>query len=185
MQNIKISLLLILFASVVCAPAVLARDYEKVDPPQSRALYLSGVYKRGHDLTEPRAKSGEYLKTDDAGVLVFYPGAAFYWRILPLKPIPDGYIIRTTWPNPASPDQPLINTLDAEVDEATYKEYIFMPTSPDFIDGLERHGIYEFKAELLTSEESDEPVEVLIQKVRSYVITKDGEVWVYGGMPKR
>lgn len=125
----------------------------------------SGIYQKGHDLTEPRPKSGEYLRVTDGGVVILAAGAGLYVRTEVIK----------------KPEQELFVTIDYE-DPLRGKishTMSFPPTArilefsaPRFQKGLVPYQKYRAVIKIWPNKDASSPIETIIQDIRSYVDTR-------------
>ena len=142
--------------------------------PIKYPVFISGVHTYGSDVTEPRLVKGQYLKVNSAGILVIPEGAGFFVNAeLIQKPVSKLYF-QIEYPNPADLSHPL---LQKAYYEEGVREYRF--GSPDVIWALAGYRNYTIKISVYEDETATQPLEVLKQRVRSYVDTLGGNVLIY------
>lgn len=143
--------------------------------PIKYPVFISGVHTHGSDVTEPRLVRGKYLKVNSAGILLIPEGAGFFVNAELISKATSNLYFKIEYPNPAESGHPLVQ--EAHYQEGV-REYKF--GSPDIIWSLEGYRNYTIKISLYENEDASQPLEVLRQKVRSYVSTLGGKVLIYG-----
>lgn len=166
MNKFFASLLIIVLAS--CAPTL--REFT----PSSKNTLISGVYKSGSNMTEPRPVESKYLKVNTGGVVIIRAGAGLFLNVaVKEKPTKDLYLV-IEYENPQDPNAPLVN------DQVFFKnaeKFVF--SSPSTIRGLKSFGDYKITVKIYDSKQKKELLDTLTQKVRSYANTTTDKVFVY------
>ena len=139
-----------------------------------RPFYVTGTYKAGSNVTEPRPRESRFFRTDHAGFVVLENGAAYYIVARVLKHPPTNYQLRVQYENPQDKTRPFVTTGELR---PTMDGILFR--SPDVVWGIRNWGDYTIRIDLFTSPESMEPIDTLIQPVRSYVDTTTAEVRIF------
>ena len=141
-----------------------------------QVLLISGVYEKGHNVTEPRPITSKYFKTTFGGFKSFdntagYLLVAEIWKH-PTKRLYTKFIIE----NPLDRSKPVI-----------YSHYID-PSTPDTrveygpVSGLEIYKDYTIEIVAYDDEKMTRKVDHLVQKIRSYVDTTGPVLLMKNGM---
>ena len=154
-------------ASAHAATWVPVKNYRFEYPVQ-----ISGTYRQGSNVTEPKPVKSKYLEVITGGAVLIERGAGLFLRAKPTPDAPKNLYYTIEYPNPADPSHPLVNDF---LDES-YAEFSF--SSPDIIKGLWGYYTYEITVKIFAKKESAEPMDVLKQNVRSYVDTQ-GETLIF------
>jgi hypothetical protein len=142
----------------------------------SGARLISGIYAKGHNLTEPRPKSSKFMKMVEAGFLVVPGYEAYYAEIEISKELPKPYFLRASFEDPQHRDAPFIE--EAEI--ADPPSPIPMRHGP--VKGLKMSHDYTITIEIFRKQGDAEPIDRIVQKVRSYIDTTGPVIKVKGGM---
>lgn len=126
---------------------------------------LFGVYEPGHDLTEPRPRKSEYLETKSGGVLVLPDGAGLFLFARVIKRPASELYITVEYENPQG-GAPLTNDMRFET-----KAQEFGFSAPSLQPGLRRYATYTITVKIWEKKGGAQPIDTLVQKVRSYVDT--------------
>ncbi len=141
---------------------------------------IPGTYLSGSNLTEPRPTESAMLRLVSAGTVVLENGAGLY-AVLEFKaPRTREYYVRSTWPDPLDPEQPIVNGAVVPIELSE-----FGLSSPRVISGLEIYKNYKIEIAVFESEDAIEPVDVLEQKLRSYVDTHGIPTMIHGRLRPR
>ena len=126
---------------------------------------LFGVYEPGHDLTEPSPRKSEYLETKSGGVLVLPDGAGLFLFARVIKRPASELYITVEYENPQG-GAPLPNDMRFET-----KAQEFGFSAPSLQPGLRRYATYTITVKIWEKKGAAQPIDTLVQKVRSYVDT--------------
>lgn len=172
----KIKNLIIALILTTITGCGLAPKYE-VFKPTSKMTLISGTYKRGANVTEPRPVEGKYLKVQHGGVIIIPSGAGFYINTTVKKsPKKDLYIV-IEYENPNDKSKPLTND---QKFLKTSKGFYF--TSPSVINGIRGYESYEINVKIYDSKKKDRLLDQFTQKFRSYVDTTTNQILIKTGM---
>ena len=176
MKSKKIKILILTFLSLIVFNPVAFGDWVPVDKYDlSYPIFISGTKIKGvSNITEPQAQKGEYLEVVAGGVILIKRGAAFFLKVKVIKKPQVGLYFKIEYPNPIDPSNSWVN--DAVYDPSG-DIYIF--SSPDVVPGLAGYGDYLLKISVYESRESEVPLEVIKQKVRSYVDTRTNQILIF------
>lgn len=140
----------------------------------------SGIHKKGSDITEPRARKSRYLQTADGGVAVVKGGSGLFIDVVmaerPVKPLH----MKINFQNPGGGVLTDEMILTPDMDDT----YLSLSV-PEFQRGLRSYQDYTITIQLRNSKGDKQPVDTLVQKVRSYVDTTGPVPRAYEGMVKR
>ena len=126
---------------------------------------VSGVWKPGHNFTEPRPKSSKYMKTIDAGFLVSGTQEAYRAEIQVSPKLAPPYFVRALFQNPLDPRKPFVEeTLVSE----TMAQFS-LTHGP--VKGLQISRDYRITVEIFRQKGDAQALDVLVQSVRSYLDT--------------
>jgi hypothetical protein len=162
--------LLVLCSS--CTPT--STTSKTVVVPEMRLSQVStfeGTYYADKGSNNPKLASSRYLKTRSAGLLVTVKGASCYIDVAVLQEIPQGYYIKAEFPNPVNPKVPYSTGI---VYKHGNKGFNF--TSPAGMTGFKIGGEYKITLTVLKTQDSVEPVDVLVQKFLSYLDTTGKQI---------
>jgi hypothetical protein len=159
---------LLLFATVICQTAL----------AQTRG-FVSGVWHKGHDITEPRPKSSKFVKTVDGGFIFNPAGAAYRVQIEMSSDLATPYFVQARLENPEDSKKPF-----------TYERLISAPEkrftlAHGSVKGLRIWHVYHIEVRLFHHKGDAEPFDVLEQNVRSYVDTRGPTTKVSGAMKEQ
>ncbi len=164
-MRIHRSFLILLSAAVMCAHA------EAAEPPLVR-----GIWHKGNNITEPRPKSSKFMKVLDGGFLVI-PNAAAYRLYIEMSPsLETPYFMQAVLENPADRTKPFVE----EAVISKRQENLTVAHGP--IKGLRISGDYRIVVKIFRRQGEAEPIDTLVQKVRSYVDTTGPALKMKGGM---
>ena len=164
-MNITRFLLIPLLAFALCGRATAA------DLP-----LVSGVWHKGHNITEPRPKSSNFMKVVEGGFLVLPTAAAYRLEIEVSSKLSPPYFIRALFENPADPDNPFVEESVMSQPQKT----LTLTHGP--VKGLRISGDYRITIKVFRRKGDAEPIDVLEQKVRAYVDSTGPAIKVKGGM---
>lgn len=156
---------MVVFAFAVCSIARAA------DPP-----LVSGVWHKGHNITKPRLKSSKFMKTLEGGFLVLPSAAAYRLEIEISLSLSTPYFMRAVFENPAERGKPFVE--EAVISEA--QKVLTLTHGP--VRALRISGDYLITVSIFRGKGDAEPIDVLEQRVRSYVDTTGPAVRMKGGM---
>ena len=141
---------------------------------QDAPMMVAGTYTRGSNLTEPRPVKSKFLETIQGGVVIINGKAGFYLIVNTRKPFGRPVYVTTEYENPVDPTKPLVNdmSLPAEGGQLNF-------SSPDFVRGLKINEEYRVTVKVFESKAASEPMDTLVQKIRSYVDWTGPEVKIY------
>ena len=152
---IYISRLLILIMLFVGASA------DAAAPP-----IVSGVWKPGHNITEPRPRSSKFMKVLDAGFLLAGSRGVFYRVEIQLLPgLETPYFVQVIFPNPQDAKSPFVE--EAVVSEPS----VSMSPTTGPVKGLRIGQEYRIRVKIYRRKGDPQPLDVVVQSVRSYIDT--------------
>jgi hypothetical protein len=154
-----------LLALLVCART------EAAEPP-----LVSGVWQKGHNITEPRPKSSKFMKVLQGGFLVLPTAAAYRLEIEVAAELSTPYFMRALFENPADPAEPFLE----ETVVSQRQKILTLTHGP--VKGLRISGDYRITIKIFRQKGDSEPIDVLEQKVRSYVDSTGATIKMKGGM---
>ena len=146
--------IILLSAAVMCAHA------ETAEPP-----VVSGIWQKGHNITEPRPKSSKFMKVLDGGFLVVSSAAAYRVYIEMSSSLETPYFMQAVLENPADRTKPFVE----ESVISQHEERLTLAHGP--VEGLRISGDYRIVVKIFRRRGDEEPIDTLVQKVRSYVDT--------------
>ena len=125
-----------------------------------------GVYEAGHDVTEPRRQKSEYLETLQGGVAVFPKGSGLFLKTKVIKSPPHDLYITVDYKGAGM--APLSNDMVFRKDARQLGFSV-----PAYQTDLKRRRTYTVTVKIWNAKGDREPVDTLVQKIRSYVDTTD------------
>jgi hypothetical protein len=156
---------ILVLALLICAPA------EAAEPP-----LVSGTWHKGHNITEPRPKSSKLMKVLEAGFLVLPTAAAYRVEIEVSSDLSTPYFMQALFENPVDGRKPF-----AEQTVVAEAQKVFTLTHGP-VKGLRISGDYRITVKIFRHKGDAEPIDVLEQKVRSYVDSTGPAIKLKGGM---
>ncbi|HKP03925.1 MAG TPA: hypothetical protein VJU77_11275 [Chthoniobacterales bacterium] len=138
--------------------------------------FISGVYQKGHNVTEPRAKSSKFVQLTDAGFFVSGSQASYYVSIQMSAETPAPYFMQAIFENPNDPKKPFV------------EQKVISPGEPARsifhgpVKGLRISRSYHLTIKLFRKKDEPTPFDVLEQTVRSYIDTTGPEIKIKKGM---
>jgi hypothetical protein len=132
-----------------------------------------GVYAKGHNITEPRPVGSRFLETLQGGVVVLGDTAGFFLTVKVKEPPSSPMYIRVEYEDPLG-GAPASNDMEVrpEASELTF-------SSPAHVRGLKNYSDYKLTVSVYERRGDAKPVDVLRQKVRSYVDTTGSEIRIF------
>jgi hypothetical protein len=146
--------------------------------PGSDVNLVEGTWTKYSDPSWPHPQKSRLLETLQGGVAVLEDGAGLYLMVKPLAPFEKTLYATIEYPNPADPKRVLVN--DAEL-SARWKEYQF--SSPELMTGLEAGVDYKVTVRIFDSMMSKQPIDILVQPIRSNVDTRGPKPKIFPNAP--
>jgi hypothetical protein len=145
---------------------------------KSPALHglISGVYQKGHNVTEPRPKSSKFVQVTDAGFFVSGSQASYYVGIQMSAETPVPYFIQAIFENPSDPKKPFVEQKVISGGEPA-RSIFHGP-----VGGLRIYRSYHLTIKLFRKKGEQTPFDVLEQTVRSYIDTTGPDIKIKKGM---
>ena len=144
---------------------------------------FSGVYRKGHNVTEPRPKESKYLKVIDGGVVVHGQKAGLYLTV-EVKDMTSSLYITATYPNPAT-GETMTNDMFLMGNPGAKKPSLAQLGSPDYIKGLKIYSDYKVHLKVYQKKGDIRPIDSLTQVIRSYVDTTGPKLKVFSKLKQR
>ena len=163
---------LITFVGLIFVTSCTSNYYtHPVDSSQVR-MFVQCTYVPGANITLPRPRQSQFFKVSDAGFLILKnKDAAYYIRGSLSEGRVKPYFVRVEYDNPQDESQPFENEADLTPD----KNYAVF-TSPDAVWGIHYWKTYTIRVSIFDNRESKQPIDTIVQPLRSYVDTTSGEV---------
>lgn len=141
--------------------------------PSGQAALIFGVYKPGHNVTEPKPQKSEYLETKTGGVVVLPKGAGLFLKTRVLKQPARELYITVEYENPQG-GTPLMS-------EAAFRTGVsgLNFSVPGVQAGLKSYADYTITVRIWEAKGAAIPLDTLVQKVRSYVDTTGTEPVIF------
>ena len=133
-------------------------------PPIGQPALVFGVYESGHNVTEPKPQSSEYLQVETGGVVVMEQGAGLFLKTRVIKKPAYEYYITVEYENPVG--APLLNDAPFKTGATNLNFSV-----PSVQSGLKSYADYKIVVRIWEKKDSEKPIDVLTQTVRSYVDT--------------
>lgn len=143
---------------------------------QSPPGFVSGVWKKGHNITEPRPESSKFMKMFDAGFLVAGSDEAYRVNIDISPTTPTPYFIQATFENPKDAKKPF------REETVISKPQRSASLTHGPVKGLRIYRDYRITIKLFHHKGDAEPFDVLVQTVRSYIDTTGPATKLKDGM---
>ena len=137
---------------------------------------LSGIYKKGHNIMEPRPRQSKFIKMREAGLLVSSAGEAYYAEIEISDQVEKPYFLRVMFENPADSKNPFIE----ESEITNPPPYISMRHGP--VKGLKINSNYSIIVEIFRRKADTKALDTVSQPVRSYLDTTGPVTKVKNGL---
>jgi len=138
--------------------------------------FISGVQLKGSDITDPNPKESKYLKTFTGGFGIQNQDAYYRFIISIKEPFSRPMFVKVEFKNPIDKKTPIIYEVEIPVDHKT----LTFTHGP--VKGLKIYKTYLVKVFLYEVDNKKDPVDILKQKVRSYVDTTTDTIRFYGGL---
>lgn len=139
---------------------------------------IKGTYMAGSNVTEPRPRSSRYLQTEHGGFVVIGQKAGHYLQARVREAPRKTLFIRAYY---EAGNGQTLSTSGKFTPDA--KGFVFSP--PDFVTGIRCYQDYSIRVEITESESSRQPIDTLVQPVRSYIDTTSGTVRLFSKMKPR
>ena len=143
---------------------------------QSPPPFVSGVWKQGHNITEPRPKSSKFMKMLDAGFLVSGSQEAYRVEIEVSSAVPTPYFMQALFENPKDSKKPFTEETVVSQPKSTFS----LTHGP--VKGLRIYRAYRITIKIFRHKGDPEPFDVLEQNVRSYIDTTGPVTKLKSGM---
>lgn len=140
---------------------------------------VSGVWRKGHNITEPRPKSSNLMKVLEGSFLVLPTVAAYRLQIEVSPKLSTPYFMQALFENPLDRSKPFTE----ETVVSPPDTIVTLTHGP--VKGLRISGDYRITVKIFRNKGDAEPIDVLEQKVRSYVDTTGAAIKMKGGMKSR
>ena len=140
---------------------------------------VSGVWKQGHNIMEPRPKSSKFMKIIDAGFLVSRSQEAYRVEIEISPNLATPYFMQAFFENARDSKKPF--TEEAIISEP--KAQCSLTHGP--VKGLRIGRDYRITVKIFRRQGDAQPLDVLVQSVRSYLDTTGAVTRLKGGMRAR
>src|SRR2546430_8511091 len=138
--------------------------------------FVSGVWQKGHNITEPRPKSSKFVRTVDGGFFFVPIGAAYRVEIEVSPDLATPYFMQAVLENPEDPKNPFIEERVISKPE----KHLTLAHGP--IKGLRIYRDYRVEVRIFHHKADVDPFDMLEQNARSYVDTRGPVVKTMGGM---
>jgi len=135
-----------------------------------------GVYERGHNITEPRPQKSRFLQTTRGGVAVIGQQAGLFLTVKTNEHPKNALYIKVKYEDPRG-GPPAWNDMDFSPNASGFNF-----SSPSFVQGLKIYSDYEIEVSVFEHSGDLKPIDILRQKVRSYVDTRGAELKVLPGI---
>jgi hypothetical protein len=137
---------------------------------------VSDVWHKGHNITEPRPKSSNFMKVLEGGFVVVSKSAGYRLMIEVSPQLTTPYLMQAAFENPADPDKPFIE--EAVISKP--QKILTLTHGP--AKGLRISRDYRITVKVFPRKGAAEAIDVLEQKVRSYVDSTGADIKMKGGM---
>ncbi len=134
------------------------------------SVFIQGVYEAGSNTTEPRAAKSKYFQVEKGGATLMGDEVGFSITVFVWRNPKRNLLIEIEYPNPADPSKPLKDTAHYEQQGDR-----FQFRSSEGIKGIVGYQDYEIKLRAYDLE-TNELVDSLSQRVRSYLDTQEKDV---------
>jgi hypothetical protein len=151
--------------------ALIGASAEAAEPP-----LVGGIWHKGHNVTEPRPKSSKLMKVLEAGFLVLPTAAAYRVEIEVSSDLSTPYFIQAVFENPVDGRKPFAE--QTAISEA--QKVLTLTHGP--VKGLRISRDYRITVKLFRHKGDVEPIDVLEQKIRSYVDSTGPAIKMKDGM---
>jgi hypothetical protein len=137
---------------------------------------VSGVWRKGSNVTEPKPQKSAHLKTVSGGFGSTDEGVKYVLNVAITKPFKDDMSIRAEFQNPLDLSAPFIEegTIEAKA------KSIRLVHGP--VKGLKIHRSYWVKISIYAPDDKATPVDTLTQNIKSYFDTTTDEVLMKTGL---
>jgi hypothetical protein len=137
---------------------------------------VSGLWHKGHNITEPRPKSSNFMRVVEGGFLILPTAAAYRLEVEVSSKLSTPYFMRALFENPADPANPFLE----ESVMSQPQKILTLTHGP--VKGLRISGDYRITIKIFHRKGDAEPIDVLEQKVRAYVDSTGAAIKMKGGM---
>lgn len=137
---------------------------------------VSGVWRKGSNITEPKPQKSEHLKTVNGGFGSTDEGVKYVLNVAITKPFKKDMDIKAEFQNPLDLNAPFIEEGTIEAGAKTIR----LVHGP--VKGLKIHRSYWVKIYIYSPDDKTTPVDTLTQHIKSYFDTTTDEVLMKTGL---
>ena len=156
----------------LCLLCACAPRYAPTSSATGKPVLVSGTRQPGSNTTEPVPVRSRYLETEIAGVLVMGEAVGFFIKVKLLESPTGRIVVRTRFESPSGGKPAETNSeLPPDTNE-------LLLSSPEPVVGVRGSTTYTVSISLLQPADGDQPIDTLVQSLRSYVDNTTGKVHV-------
>lgn len=137
---------------------------------------VSGVWRKGSNITEPKPQSSAHLKTVSGGFGSTDEGVKYVLNVSITKPFKDKMFVKAEFQNPLDLNSPFIEEGEIPAKHRSLR----LVHGP--IKGLKIHRSYWVKIYIYSLEDRSKPADKLTQHIKSYFDTTTQEVLLKTGL---
>ena len=137
---------------------------------------VSGVWRKGSNVTEPKPQKSEHLKTVSGGFGSTDDGVKYVLNVAITKPFKEDMYIKAEFQNPLDLNAPFIEEGTIEAGAKSIR----LVHGP--VKGLKIHRSYWVKISIYPPDDKENPVDTLTQNIKSYFDTTTDEVLMKTGL---
>lgn len=137
---------------------------------------VSGVWRKGSNITEPKPQKSAHLKTVSGGFGSTDEGVKYVLNVAIIKPFKQDMYIKAEFQNPFDLNAPFIEEGTIEAGAKSIR----LVHGP--VKGLKIHRSYWVKIYIYPPEDKQNPADTLTQHIKSYFDTTTDEVLMKTGL---
>lgn len=137
---------------------------------------VSGVWRKGSNITEPKGQKSAHLKTVSGGFGSTDEGGKYVLNVAIIKPFKQDMYIKAEFQNPFDLNAPFIEEGTIEAGAKSIR----LVHGP--VKGLKIHRSYWVKIYIYLPEDKQNPADTLTQHIKSYFDTTTDEVLMKTGL---
>lgn len=137
---------------------------------------VSGVWRKGTNITEPKPQKSGHLKTVSGGFGSTDEGVKYVLNVAVTKPFKEDMYIRAEFQNPLDLNAPFIEEGTVEAGAKSIR----LVHGP--VKGLKIHRSYWVKIYIYPPNDKENPADTLTQHIKSYFDTTTDEVLMKTGL---
>lgn len=150
------------------------QDYEALADLGDEPLFVNGVHPADEGGEESAPQKSRFFEAESGGIVVEQHRVGFYLQLRVREAPTQELLLHVECENPVDEEQPFATHDRFQADSSG-----FLFRSPTFFTGIQAEKLYTIKVSVFSDPSQTDPMDVLIQKVRSYINTTGGNVLIH------